>query len=169
MTTYTWTTAGDSTSGALLPGGLPALGFTVPPGSTLRRFMLRGSSFLGRISGNDYRYMTPWQWSHTVTVYLPPDYTPKPIYTSIRSIPTEFSQLYDFETSERIYTQLYTAGDNELAFDQSTGYGRADATEPLYLTYEGGTFGGTSFGDSLGTVQGLLTYQFAMLYGTPDP
>lgn len=163
MGTYTWLVGDESISGELTTGLLPTITLNVPAGGIVKRFMIRNTMLMGAQTGRDYNAIAPVSLSQQVQLFRI-GHPPKNVFTSSRAVVFEATALYDFETSERIYTQYFNNGDNEFGFDQPCSYGKATDSSGPTIEYQSSLF--NTVGSSAFAL-GYLQYEFAALYYTP--
>jgi hypothetical protein len=96
--------------------------------------------------------------------YVDPFHVSREIFRSTRNVPVALAAVYDSATAERIYTQLSSAGDDELLVNQGCSYGKHTDALPKSVVLSWGWTGqlaGTST-----SPQGYAQLEFAVLYLT---
>lgn len=154
---YHWLTGGVDISGAV-PNTLQTTNLPLPAGATLKRFQGR-NMFLGCYNeGNDHTAIRSLFMSQTVQFTTGPN-SGRIIYKSTRRIPFVVAEY--FAAAIPVYDVYYSAGDNELGFNQRCSYGLASGpAQNLQVQWSIGqertTYPGTYIGE--------VFVQFAALY-----
>jgi hypothetical protein len=94
---------------------------TVPAGATLKKVLLLNASVSGRHT------VVGWGTSPNISAILRVTinnsvYSNRVVYQSGRMLPHVGYALYDSFTTQRIYSQIWSAGDNELGVNQQMNY-----------------------------------------------
>lgn len=163
MGTYTWVRTSTSEAGAITTGTHMTLTLTIPAGSILKKYLIYGNSLQARNSAAGFDSIAPLQATQKITIGST-RIGARQIFYSVRRIPFEAVAIYDVATLERVYTQYFNAGDDELGVDEKCSYGRETDTSDLIIEYENAL----ENYNALGTVGvGIYSRQFAALYYTP--
>jgi hypothetical protein len=163
MPTYTWVTVSKSIIGVLTPSAFPGAVAAVPANGIIKRVQVRQNRILASIDGIGVNAVGPATLDQNVA-YIDPFGHSRNVFESVRSIPAEYTALYDPATLQRVYAENFSAGDNELEVNQGMSYGKHTDTFPKSIAYSPGLFWGASGG--LGPPVGIASYTLAVLYLT---
>ncbi|HEX3082860.1 MAG TPA: hypothetical protein VHQ86_06485 [Candidatus Saccharimonadia bacterium] len=157
MSRYHWLTGGVDIAGAV-PNSLQTTNFPLPAGATVKRFQGR-NMFVGAYNeGNDHFSIRSLYMSQTVQFTSGPN-SGRIIYKSTKRIPFVVSAY--FAAAIPVYDGYYSAGDNELGFNQRCSYGLASGPAANLAVQ---WFIGQERTSYPGTYQGEVFVQFAVLY-----
>lgn len=153
---YHWVVANLSTVGAL-PTGFFHLHATIPAGGVLKRFMLRHTYVGASTKTNFPEFLFPLYIDQQVA-FSGGVNDGRVIYSASRRIP--FTTAVDPLDLITPYKAWYSAGDNELGFNQRCSYGQS--TDPGYDTEFTGFI--QSQPTYPGGMAGALNLEWATLY-----
>jgi hypothetical protein len=147
----------------LTPSLLVGVTLTIPANGILKRFQVRENTVVGSLDGIGVNSVGPGTLLQQV-VFRDSAGSPRTIFSSARSIPGQYTALFDIATTQRVYAVNYSAGDNELEVNQGSAYGKHTDPFAKHVVYTPGVLWGRSGG--LGPPTGILEYTFAALYLT---
>jgi hypothetical protein len=161
--TYTWVKSDVSISGSLAHSLVTPITLAIPAGGVVKRFQLRSNLVSAELTGIGYNSVGPGGLLQAVE-FVDEHFVSRTIFSSARAIPSWGTALYDPATLQRVYSQYFSAGDNELEINQGCSYGKASDSFAKSITYSPGLFWGVS--GVLGPPDGVFQYEFAALYLT---
>lgn len=118
--TYHWLETGESVAGLQpINTNYTDLTINVPAGGIVRRMIISQCSFQLIDSARDVTSLSSAMWFRWITM---DGVTPfgTLLYKDSRALRSSITSLYDPATLERIYTQTFELGDDELGVDQGS-------------------------------------------------
>lgn len=124
MTNAVWTTSSMDV-GFIGFTVLPNRDIVIPPGATLKRFLIHQVGVYSNSEFDDYQQVNQLYMRQTVSITAG-QYIGKELYRTNRRVPHVVTAFRDPIQILSYYTQIVGAGDQDLGANQKVSYGTAD-------------------------------------------
>jgi hypothetical protein len=143
-TRYHWTQSRVSITSFYLAGNIPLPNVVLPASAILKRFVINGLDIRGIATGTGFNVIDNYALSMTIQLNNPLYGLRQLFYGSYR-LRSMNTALYDIATTQRIYTQYLSIGDQDCGVSKRTSYGQTGSgtistiSHQFFLTSVGGT------------------------------